>query len=308
MRDPEEGVSASGAIVTGARRDRVPSHFEPVLAAASDLTEAGDERVAVYLYGSVATGQARVPTSDVDLLTIDLDPDIAQAVGQELTDRFRGVCRAVEIAAGRASDYRGDIDAAYGNRVFLRHYCVHVSGPSHHDAWPDFPADVRAARGLNGDIAVHAECWRIALDEVGDDATLGKQNARKSLLAVAGLVSVHDNTWTAEGASSARRWAEIEPDLSRDLERLVTWIDGDVVPSRQRSAEMLDRVRQRTGPQLLVHRRSLALTTPEPTTGDHPGAGTERHIEVARPSTLSRSSTALGFAGSRAPSIRFRER
>ena len=38
MRDPLEGVSPSGAIVTGARRDRVPSQFEPVLAAARDLT------------------------------------------------------------------------------------------------------------------------------------------------------------------------------------------------------------------------------------------------------------------------------
>ena len=239
MRDPREGVSPSGAIVTGARRDRVPSQFEPVLAAASDLLAARDERAAVYLYGSVATGQARVPTSDVDLLTIDLDPDIAVAVGRELTDRFRGVCRAVEIAAARASDYRGDTDAVYGNRVFLRHYCVHVSGPSRHDALPDFPADVRAARGLNGDIAVHAECWRVALDEVPDDAALGRRIARKSLLAVAGLVSVHDHTWTTDRASSARRWAAIEPDLSADLERLVTWIDGDVAPTRHGPSHIL---------------------------------------------------------------------
>jgi hypothetical protein len=239
MRDPEEGVSATGAIVTGARRDLVPSQFEPVLAAASDVVAAGDERAAVYLYGSVATGQARVPTSDVDLLTIDLDPDIALAVGRELTDRFHGVCRAVEIGAARGSDYRGDTDAVYGNRVFLRHYCVHVSGPWHHYALPDFPADVRAARGFNGDIAVHAERWRIALDEATDYAALGRQIARKSLLAVAGLVSVRDHTWTTDRVSGARRWAEIEPDLSRDLETLVTWIDGDVVPTRQQVSHIL---------------------------------------------------------------------
>ena len=240
MRDPLEGVSPSGAIVTGARRDRVPSQFEPVLAAARDLTTAQDERAAVYLYGSVATGQARVPTSDVDLLTIDLDPDVAVALGRDLTDRFRDVCRAVEIAAARTSDYRGDTDAVYGNRVFLHHYCIHLSGPSHHHALPDFPADVRAARGLNGDIAVHAERWRVALDEVPDDAALGRRIARKSLLAVAGLVSVHDHTWTTDRASSARRWAEIEPDLSADLERLVTWIDGGVAPSRPEVNRMLD--------------------------------------------------------------------
>ena len=239
MRDPREGVSPSGAIVTGARRDRVPSDFEPVLIAASDLIAAREARASVYLYGSVATGQARVPSSDVDLLTIDLDPGIATAVGHELTDRFGAVCRAVEIGAARASDYLGDTDAVYGNRVFLRHYCVHVSGPSRHDSLPDFPADVRAARGFNGDIAVHAERWRIALDEVSDHASLASRIARKSLLAVAGLVSVHDNTWTTDRTSSACRWAEIEPDLGRDLETLVTWIDGDVAPARHEVSRIL---------------------------------------------------------------------
>lgn len=240
MRDPQEGVSPSGAIVTGARRDRVPSHFEPVLAAASDLIAARDERTSVYLYGSVATGQARVPSSDVDLLTIDLDPDVALAVGRELTDRFRGVCRAIEIGAARASDYRGETDADYGNRVVLRHYCVHVSGPSRHGALPEFPADVRAARCFNGDIAVHAACWRSALEEVSDHAALARRIARKSLLAVAGLVSVHDSTWTTDRASSARRWAEIEPDLSGDLEALVTWIAGDVAPTRHEVSRILN--------------------------------------------------------------------
>ena len=72
-----------------------------------------------------------------------------------------------------------------------------------------------------------------------DHATLGRQIARKSLLAVAGLVSVHDNTWTTDRESSARRWAEIEPDLSRDLDTLVTWIDGDVVPTRHQVSPIL---------------------------------------------------------------------
>ena len=180
-----------------------------------------------------------MPSSDVDLLTIDLDPGVAVAVGRELTDRFRSVCRAVEVAAAGASDYRGDTDANHGNRVFLRHYCVHVSGPSRHDALPDFPADVRAARGFNGDIAVHAEGWSIALDEASDPAALGRQIARKSLLAVSGLVSIRDNTWTTDRVSGARRWAAIEPDLSRDLDTLVTWIDGAVAPTRHEVSRIL---------------------------------------------------------------------
>ncbi|HEY9354247.1 MAG TPA: nucleotidyltransferase domain-containing protein, partial [Nocardioides sp.] len=69
MADPREGVTPDGLIVTGARRDRVPSAYEPVLAYV--LGRVAPE-VSVHVYGSVANGTASVPGSDVDLLTIGL--------------------------------------------------------------------------------------------------------------------------------------------------------------------------------------------------------------------------------------------
>jgi hypothetical protein len=54
------------------------------------------------------------------------------------------------------SNFSHESDEAYGGRVFLRHYCVHLVGPDLHSALPDFTADVRAARGFNGDIAQNA--------------------------------------------------------------------------------------------------------------------------------------------------------
>jgi hypothetical protein len=88
VRDPVEGVSLSGNIVTGASRERVPDDFEPVLAAASDLVGSSGAQGSLYLYGSVATGQARVPTSDVDLFTIDLDVDASSGIGETLSRQF----------------------------------------------------------------------------------------------------------------------------------------------------------------------------------------------------------------------------
>lgn len=239
MRDPREGVSPHGTIVTGASRDRVPADFEPVLTAASELVGSHDAQGSLYLYGSVATGQAGVPSSDVDLFTIDVGPHVASTIGQTLSGRFSDLCRAVDMGAARTSDYLGDTDAAYGNRVFLRHYCVHLSGPPQHESLPDYPADVRAARGFNGDIAEHAKRWRVALYAEGDHAELARRVARKSLLAVAGLVSVYDRTWTTDRAGSASRWAEIEPELARDLSHLVSWMEGQVIPSRAELARTL---------------------------------------------------------------------
>lgn len=230
MHDPVEGVTESGTITTGAGRDRVPAVFEPVLEVAAQRVRAAGADTSLYVYGSVATGMAQPGVSDVDLLTIGLSPDPARAVGRDLAQQFADLCRGVEVASARRRDFLGNSDAAYGGRVFLKHYCVHLAGPDLHTALREFPADVRAARAFNGDIADHAVRWRTELGSGADPGALGRRLARKTLLAVAGLVSMHDGTWTTDRAGGATRWAEIEPPLMGALHTLITWSNGDATP------------------------------------------------------------------------------
>lgn len=230
MADPEEGVAADGTIRTGARRDRVPAAFEPVLADAVALADGSG--ASLYVYGSVVTGTARPGLSDVDLLTVDL-PNAA-ILGRRLSARYAGLCRGVEIAAATSADLHGDTDAAYGYRVFLRHYCVHLTGQDPSGTLPPFPADTRAARGFNGDIGQHLWRWRQVL-ESGTAAAdlLGVRVARKTLLAVAGLVSVRDQTWTTDRSRAVRRWSELEPGLEVQLSQLLSWATGQHRPGRE---------------------------------------------------------------------------
>ena len=230
MADPGEGVAADGTILTGAHRRRVPAAFEPVLADA--VASAGDSGASLYVYGSVAAGTARPGSSDVDLLAIGL-PD-AVIVARRLSARYAEICRAVEIARAAPGDLDGDGDAAYGYRVFLRHYCVHLAGPDRAAARPAFPADARAARGFNGDIAQHRRRWRRQLASGTPEAEqLGVRVARKTLLAVAGLASVRDHTWTTDRARAARRWSELEPDLAVPLGQLLAWATAERRPERE---------------------------------------------------------------------------
>ena len=230
MADPDEGVAADGTIRTGARRDRVPAAFEPVLAdAAAVAREAG---ASLYVYGSVANGTVRPGSSDVDLLSIDMPR--AAVLGQRLSARYADRCRRVEVAAATAADFEGDTDTAYGGRVFLRHYCVHLTGPDPSAALSAFPADARAARGFNGDLGQYLRSWRQGLEsgKVAADL-LGIRVARKTLLAVAGLVSVHDHTWTTDRACAVRRWSDLEPDLAAQLGELHSWAMAERHPSRE---------------------------------------------------------------------------
>lgn len=225
VRDPDEGVDPNGCIRTGARAERIAGPFRSVIDRA--VKEVGDAEPKAWLavYGSVATGRAVAPTSDVDLLSVGIERPQAEFISASLSAEFRHVCRSVDVAAGRFDDYHAPTDEGHGNRVFLRHYCVTIAGrpPLENDA--PFPADARAARGFNGDIAQHAVRWADAVDSA-DPAELGRRVARKTLLAVAGLVSVRDRTWTTDRTSACHRWSEIEPGLSDDLAELLDWSDG----------------------------------------------------------------------------------
>ena len=52
---------------------------------------------------------------------------------------------------------------------------------------------------------------------------LGRAIARKTLFAVAGLVSVHDRSWTTDRERAAARWSEIDPQRGQGLRDLVAW-------------------------------------------------------------------------------------
>ena len=240
MRDPVEGVDAAGFVVTGVGFDRVPATFRPVIDAATEAVGTTGASSSLYLYGSVATGMAKTPTSDVDLLTFGMDTEPAESLARHLSREFAGRCRSVDIAVAQPSDLVGSGDAVYGNRVFLRHYCVHLCGPPRHAGLPDFPADQHAARGLNGDIDIHAERWRSDLQGGCVPAALGRRVARKTLLATAGLVSVHDHTWTTDRQSAAQRWNEIEPAWAMSLTELVAWSESWHQPTAGAVANALD--------------------------------------------------------------------
>lgn len=237
LADPREGVAADGTIMTGAHRDRIPGSFAPVVDDA--VASINDLDASLYLYGSVATGAAQLGASDVDFLSIDLSA--AAEIGHALTARFSQLCRGVEIAAARSTDFDGDADEAYGNRVFLRHYCVHLAGPDPSADLPAFLADRRAARGFNGDLGRSLSRWRTQQASGALSAEdMGVRIARKSLLAVAGMVSVHDGTWTTDRVLAARRWSEIEPELAPGLSRLADWVAGSRQATPLEAAAVLE--------------------------------------------------------------------
>jgi uncharacterized protein len=220
MRDPREGVTPDGLIQTGASRGAIAPTWTPVL---QDAVAAVAGRASLYVYGSVATGCAVSPASDVDLLSVGLPAHEAERIAAELSVRYSDRCREVSIAPAAWAELGADSDEGYGLRVFLRHYCVHLAGDDPADLLSAYPADRRAARGFNGDLAQHLRRWVLEADDGAGLAYLGTRIARKTLLAVAGLVSIRDATWSTDRRTCARRWNELAP--GAPVEVLVEWLD-----------------------------------------------------------------------------------
>jgi hypothetical protein len=81
---------------------------------------------------------------------------------------------------------------------------------------------------VNGDLARHARRWRSELDDGFDPSILARRIARKTLFAVAGLVSIRDVTWTTDRRSAAQRWSAIEPQWATHLRKLLEWSESSV--------------------------------------------------------------------------------
>lgn len=179
-----------------------------------------------------------VALSDVDLVLINGSRTWADEVSARLSRRHAQLCRGVEIGVAQTSDYVGESDKSYGNRVFLRHYCVSLAGPDAVRTRRPFAGDRRAARGFNGDIAAELTRWR------SGDAT-ARRISRKTLLAASGIVSVRTGTWTTDRTTAAQAWIDQQPADRTGVEQLQWHADrGENVPA--------DRIRTMLAPEGVV--------------------------------------------------------
>lgn len=221
MRDPREGLNSDGTIRTGVSLTRVPGSFEPIISTAVDeFEQMTEDSSALLLYGSVATGVARLGQSDIDLVAFGVPREWCLETSMKLSSDFSHLCRGVEISPTRRSDFSGKSDECFGNRVFLKHYCVALTGIDLAEDWSSFQGDRRAARGFNGDIGACVTRWR-------QHPTRARSIARKTLFAASGVVSVLSKTWTTDREEAARRWGQIESKFSDEAMMLLEWCDSD---------------------------------------------------------------------------------
>jgi uncharacterized protein len=234
--DPREGLDADGFIVTGANPSNIGPPYDAVVADVRHAVtqELADELHSLYLYGSVATGRARPPISDVDVAVIVTSRsarDRCRDLGAELTSRHRHIAREVGLSAGLLAGVLAGTDSGRAERCFLRHYCVHVSGSDLREGFPRCRPDRSLAREFIGDLASTLERFRAELaDPAQSPDEVGIAAARRLLLAAAVLYSSASGGWSTDRATGARMLARHHRRQAFAAETAVRWsalVPGD---------------------------------------------------------------------------------
>lgn len=213
--DPDEGLDADGLVVTGARRDRIPAPFEPLVGACVDALE-GDALgvVSVHVYGSVATGRAIPGRSDLDLLLVLAEGASGRRVSdllEPLTDpalvREIGVS-TVPRAVVLADDDRGRIE-----RCFLTSYAVRLAGEE--VLHTRCRGDRDLATGFAGDLLDRLP--RLASGQLDGADPVGV--ARRLLLVAAMHLSVQQGEWSTDRARTVELLAATGTDIGEEARR-----------------------------------------------------------------------------------------
>ncbi|QSB14691.1 nucleotidyltransferase domain-containing protein [Natronosporangium hydrolyticum] len=246
--DPQEGIDAAGYLTTGAALDRVRPPFAAVLSDAVDTltTELGSWLHGLYLYGSVATGQARPAVSDLDLLVV-VTESAALARCRELaallSQRHREIVSAVGVSAGLLSEVTAPGPAGRADRCFLKHYCVPVSGV---DLRPEFPRcrpDRELAREFIGDLDRIVGRLRAQLQAATSESEVAAATAaaaRRLWQVAAVLYSAAEGGWSTDRGTGAAFFAERYPEAAAAVSSLLP--DHPAATSSAVAISMVDRV------------------------------------------------------------------
>lgn len=238
MRDPDEGVAPDGTIRTGVGRGPLPPPYDAVVSdvVAELRTRLGADLHSVHLYGSVATGQARPPGSDLDLVVVLLAPrpDEVAAAAADLSKRHAAVVREVGVSIADVDILRRDDRVGAAERAFLKHYCRPLHGPDLAADYPPARASVDLAVGFNGNLGDVLDRIRASLLTADDRAgrrTLAGRAARKVLMSAATLLSAREGGWSTDRVTAVELIGRHAPHLHHLAVAALAWSeDGGPVP------------------------------------------------------------------------------
>ena len=196
----DNGLNHEGFIVNPCKVEYITPDYRKLI---DDLlcqlqTCLGDKLHSVYLYGSVARGEARQYQSDLDLSLV---------FNQELTEQEQHAVKGIQRTTEQRYDLVTKIDfdpgiihqvllpeEKYRWHFWLKHCCCCIYGEdlSRQFAWQK--PSLAIAYALNGDLSDFLQ-QRLGMLNYGSAARVGREVAKKILRTVYTIIAVEHGSW-----------------------------------------------------------------------------------------------------------------
>ncbi|OZU87595.1 hypothetical protein CIL03_16020 [Virgibacillus indicus] len=227
------GLDSDGFIVSDVSIDKIDKAYVPCIRESIKRLENlfHQQLHSVYLYGSVARGEAIAAKSDLDLIAM-FDGKLSSVkqaklkkLAGELSQKYRTLVRDVGIAIAYY-DYTVD-PANYYENAFLKQLCVCVYGEDLGERFGPYKLTSEIPIRFNGDISEsHARALKrleTASDE--DFKTIIQSFSRKLIRTYYSMVMVRSQIWTTRLHEQSEISIYHFSDKESIIHTLMNWID-----------------------------------------------------------------------------------
>ena len=185
---------------------KTPASYKPIVKEVkSELLKFSDKIYSIYLYGSVATGKAKSPTSDLDLVVVLKAKPTSKLKTQlkeletSLSQKYQKIFREV----GFAITYKNEVlrgKEAFGWRFFLTILSVKIFGDNLFQKEMKFSPTNKLARNLHSDVDKNIEEAKKKIKSSNDEeAKLQIKSIMKKIIRTAfSIVMQDENYWTTD--------------------------------------------------------------------------------------------------------------
>jgi len=227
---------------------KIPAKYKPIVKdVKSELLKFSDKIHSIYLYGSVATGKAKSPTSDLDLVVVlkakptsELKSNLKD-LEKSLSTKYQTIFREV----GFAITYKNEVlrgKEAFGWRFFLTILSVKIFGDTLFQKEMKFSPTKKLARNLHSDVDKNIEeAKRIIKSSNEKEAKLQIKSIMKKIIRTAfSIVMEDENYWTTDLDEMTKIFTKYYPEKKQQINAVLN-IAKSKSPDRNSATSILNK-------------------------------------------------------------------
>ena len=230
----QSGLDENGFIISEVSYENILPEYKGLIAASIAALKSALPNLihSIYVYGSVARGDAVGEKSDMDLLVIssqkltETERSTLNTMLADLSALYGSLVREVGVADCTYDEVL-DTKNTYGWGAYLKILCVCVNGEDLTKRFGNFKLSSEIAIGFNGDIDTALQSALRKIKDAETDEEAGKiaaTCARKLIRTCYSLVMTRAQVWTTKLSEQADVFIQYFPEKRAFVRTLQDWV------------------------------------------------------------------------------------